>query len=114
MKNLFLTAVVIAALIAVGSGVRPYWDKYWLGKDLEAGAVYGTKNKVDLTREFLLKKFQEEGYPIGEQNLFIDKDDRNTVTVTVHYSDKISIFGKELKKLDFTVTATAREIKAYY
>jgi len=114
MKKLFLTAVAIAAVIAVGSAVKPYWDKYWLGKDLEAGAVYGTKNRLDHTREFLLNKLQEEGYPMGEQNLFIEKDAKNTVTITVHYSDKISIFGKELKKLDFTVTATAREVKAYY
>lgn len=114
MKKLFLTALVIAAVIAVGSAVRPYWDKYWMGKDIEAGAVYGTKNRLDRTRDFLLKKLQEQGYPIEEQNLFIEKDDKNTVTVTVHYSDKISIFGKELKKLDFTVTATAREVKAYF
>lgn len=114
MKKLFLTAVVIAAVIALGSAVKPYWDRYWLEKDLEAVAVYGTKNSLDHTRDFLLKKIQEEGYPLGEQNLSIDKDSRNTVTITVHYSDRISIFGKELKKMDFTVTATAREVKEYY
>lgn len=114
MKKFFLTVAVIAAVIAAGSAVRPYWDKYWLEKELEAGAVYGTKNPEEHTRNFLLRKLQDEGYSIEEQNLFIEKDEKNTVTVTVHYSDKISIFGKELKKLDFTVTATAREVKGYF
>lgn len=114
MKKLFLTALIIAAVIAVGSAVRPYWDKYWLAKELEAGAVYGTKNSMDRTRDFLLKKLQDEGYPISDQDLFIEKDEKNTVTVTVRYSDSISIFGKELKKLEFTATAAAREVKAYF
>ena len=35
MKNLFLTAVAIAIVIAIGSAVKPYWDKYWIQKELE-------------------------------------------------------------------------------
>jgi len=114
MKKLFLTAVVIAAVIAVGSAVRPYWNKYWLEQDLEAVAVYGTKNRLDQTRSLLLTKIEEGGYPVREQDFIIEKDSKNTVTITVRYSDGISIFGRELKELYFTVSATAREIKAYY
>ena len=114
MKKIFLTAVVIAIVIALGSAVKPYWDKYWIQKELEVGAVYGTKNTLENTKVFLLNKLKEEGYRIGEDDIYIEKDSKNNVTVTARYSDKISIFGKELQKLHFTVTATEREVKAYF
>ena len=114
MKKLFSYAVVIAIVIVVGSAVRPYWNKYWLHKELEAAAVYGTKNTLQTTKEFLVNKLKEEGYPIGENDIYVEKDSKNTVTITVRYSDRISIFGKEFQKLQFVVTATEREIKAYY
>ena len=102
MKKLFLTAVAIAIVIALGSAVKPYWDKYWIQKELEVAAVYGTKNTLENTKVFLLNKLKEEGYRIGEDDIYIEKDSKNNVTVTVRYSDKISIFGKELQKLHFT------------
>ena len=114
MKKLFLTAVVIAIVIALGSAVKPYWDKYWIQKELQVAAVYGTKNTLENTKVFLLNKLKEEGYRIGEDDIYIEKDSKNNVTVTARYSDKISIFGKELQKLHFTVTATEREVKAYF
>jgi Cft2 family RNA processing exonuclease len=114
MKKIFLTAVVIAIVIALGSAVKPYWDKYWIQKELEVGAVYGTKNTLENTKVFLLNKLKEEGYRIGEDDIYIEKDSKNNVTVTARYSDKISIFGKELQKLHFTVTATAKEVKEYF
>jgi hypothetical protein len=114
MKKLFLTVLVIAIVIALGSAVKPYWDKYWIQKELQVAAVYGTKNTLENTKVFLLNKLKEEGYRIGEDDIYIEKDSKNNVTVTARYSDKISIFGKELQKLHFTVTATEREVKAYF
>jgi hypothetical protein len=114
MKKLFLTALTIAIVIVVGSALRPYWNKYWIQKDLSVAAVYGTKNTVENTKQFLLDKFKEEGYSIGENDISIEKDPKNTVTITAQYSDEISIFGKEIHKLDFTITATEREVKEYY
>ena len=114
MKNLFLSAVAIAIVIVIGSAVKPYWDKYWIQREIEVAAVYGTKNTVDRTKAFLLGKLDEEGYRIREEGIFIEKDSKNTVTITVRYSDKISIFGKEIQKLNFTLTATEKEIKEYY
>ena len=114
MKNLFLTALVIAIVIAVGSAVRPYWNKHWIQKELEVAAVYGTKNTLEKTKAFLLDKLQKEGYPIGEEDIYIEKDSKKNVTVTLRYSDRISIFGQELQTVEFTLTATEREIKAYY
>jgi hypothetical protein len=114
MKNLFLTAVAIAIVIAVGSAVTPYWNKYWIQKEIEVAAVYGTKNTPENTKAFLLDKLKEEGYRIREEDIYVEKDSKNNVTVTARYSDKISIFGKEIQKLHFTLTAAAREVTAYY
>lgn len=114
MKKLFTYAVVIAIVISIGSAAKPYWNKYWLKKELEAAAVYGTKNTVQNTKDFLVNKLKDEGYSIGEDEIYVEKDPKNTVTITVRYSDKISIFGKEIRKLEFTVSATEREIKEYY
>jgi hypothetical protein len=115
MKKLFLYALVIAIVIAVSGAVRPYWNKYWIQKEVEVAAVYGTKNTVENTKAFLISKLKEEGYRmIREENIYIDKDEKNVVTVTVRYSDKITIFGEVLQILEFTLTATEREIKSYY
>jgi hypothetical protein len=114
MKKLFLTALTIAIVIVIGSALRPYWNRYWIQKDLDVAAVYGTKNTEEHTRQFLLDKLKEEGYSITENDISIEKDPKNTVTITARYTDKISIFGKEIQKLDFTVTATEREVKEYY
>jgi hypothetical protein len=114
MKKLFLTALTIAIVIVIGSALRPYWNKYWIQKDLDVAAVYGTKNTEENTKQFLLDKLKEEGYSIGENDITVEKDPKNTVTVTARYSDKISIFGKKIQNLDFTITATEREVKEYY
>ena len=114
MKNLFLTALAIAIVIALGSAAKPYWNKYWLQKEIEVAAVYGTKNTPENTRSFLFNKLKEEGYRIEEEDIHVERDSKNNVTVTLRYSDKISIFGQELQKLHFTLSATEREVKAYY
>jgi len=106
--------LVVAIVIAIGSALRPYWDKYWIQEEVEVAAVYGTKNSLENTKAFLFNKLKEEGYGIEEDQIDVNKDPKNYVTVTVRYSDKISIFGKEVQELHFTVTATEREIKAYY
>jgi hypothetical protein len=114
MKKLFFTALTIAIVIVIGSALRPYWNRYWIQKDLDVAAVYGTKNTEEHTKQFLLDKLKEDGYSITENDISIEKDSKNTATVTARYTDKISIFGKEIQKLDFTVTATEREVKEYY
>jgi hypothetical protein len=114
MKRIFIIVVTIAIAMAIIGAVKPYWNKYWIQKELEAAAVYGTKNTSENTTQFLLSKLEEGGYPVRQDGIRIEKDSKNKVTVTVRYSDRICVFGKELYKLHFTLTATEREIKAYY
>ena len=115
MKKLFLYAFFIAIVIAVGSAVKPYWNKYWIQRELEVAAVYGTKNTVEHTKAFLVSKLKEEGYRIGEDRHL----HREGLKEQRHHNGygipkRFPYLGKELRKLHFTLTATEREIKAYY
>ena len=114
MKSLFLWAFLIALLLCAVSVIRPYWSKYWIHKDMETAAIYGTKHSVDATMEMLLKKMHQEGHTFTEQDFIIDKEPNKKVTITLRYTDRIGLFGLEYKKLSFTVTASAAEIREYY
>jgi len=114
IKSLFLWAFFVALLLSAVAAIRPYWNRYWIHKDMETAAIYGTKNSEADTMETLLKKMHQEGYKFTEQDFIIDKEPKKKVTITLHYTDRIGLFGLEFMKLPFTVTATATEIKEYY
>jgi hypothetical protein len=114
IKNLFLWVFLIALVLGAAIAIRPYWNKYWIHKEMETAAVYGTKHSQEATMEMLLRKMQQEGYRFTEHDFIIDKSPDNKVTITLHYTDRIGLFGREFKKLPFTVTASATEIKEYY
>jgi hypothetical protein len=114
IKTLFLWAFLIALTLCAASAIRPYWNKYWIHKDMETAAIYGTKNSQEATMAMLLKKMHQEGYRFTEEDFIIDKEPKKKVTITLNYTDRIGLFGLEFKKLSFTVTASATEIKEYY
>ena len=111
MKKMFSYVLVIVALVLAVSFARPYWDKYWIGKELEAAAVYGTKHSVQDTTGFLDKKMKLAGYPFRLEDLEIEKDEKNRVTITLRYQDAVTVFGRKLKDLAFTLTKSASEVK---
>jgi len=95
------------------STARPYWNKYWLELHLEAASVYGTKNSIEDTRNFLSDKMEDEGFTFNGDDFIIEKDENNNVSIKLIYADKISIFGLTLKDLKFTVKRTSSEVKGY-
>jgi hypothetical protein len=111
MKRLFWYVLVIAAIILALSTARPYWDRYWIGKELEVAAVYGTKHSIQDTRGFLSEKMKQSGYRFRPEDLDIEKDEKNRVTITLSYRDAVSVFGRKLKDLAFTVTKSVSEVK---
>ena len=111
MKKMFSYVVVIAAVVLAVSVARPYWDKYWIGKEIEAAAVHGTKHSIEDTRAFLGERMKESGYPFVPENVEIAKDEKNRVTITFHYQDSVRVFGRKLKDLTFTVKRTVSEVK---
>jgi hypothetical protein len=114
MKSIFLVALGIAFLWSGWSAVRPFWNKYWLKKDMELAAVYGTKHDLEQTRRFLDDKMQEAGRGFEGDDFEIEKDERNDVYIRVRYQDSIRVFGSLLKDLEFEVEASARDVKEYF
>jgi hypothetical protein len=114
VKSFLSWAFLAVLLLCALSVIRPYWNRYWIHKDMETAAVYGTKHSEEATMGMLLKKMQQEGHKFTEQNFVIDKEANNKVTITLQYTDRIGLFGVEFKKLPFTLTASAKEIKEYY
>jgi len=106
--------VFFFAWCAFLSTARPYWNKYWLELQLEAASVYGTKNSVEDTRNFLSDKMEDEGFSFNGDDFVIEKDENNKVSIKITYADEISIFGLTLKELKFTVQRSSYEVKEYF
>ena len=92
--------------------MRPYWNKYWLGYEMRDAAIYGTKNSISDTRTFLSEKIRNDWPDFSGEDFFIEKDENDNVTVGIEYCDAISVFGVNLKELQFTVERTASEVDA--
>lgn len=106
-----VTFVFVFVLCAALSAVRPYWNRYWLELQLEAVSVYGTKNSIEDTKNYLNEKMEDEGYDFRGEDFIIEKDKSNRVSIRVTYVDEISFFGVTLKELRFTAEGTSYEIK---
>ena len=111
MKKVLSIIIAIVVLLAVLSVIRPYWNKYSLKKDMEAAAIYGTKHKLAQIEKFLDDKNQEADRDIELDSFTIEKDERNSVAISVAYTDYISLFGFRFFSLNFEVEASADEIE---
>jgi len=80
-----------------------------MGSDLEAAALYGTKNGILATRKFLMEKTEERGFDFEPEDITIEKDEKNRVYISLDYTDEIRFLGMTLKELEFTLEASARE-----
>lgn len=104
---LYIVSIIIVLLVI--AAVWPYWNRYRMGSELEEAAIYGTKNGILATRQFLMEKTEERGFDFEPDDITIEKDENNTVFISLTYTDEISILGITLKELEFTLEATARE-----
>ena len=112
MSRKIVSYAVLLALIWIAVSIaRPYWHKYWIGQDIEAAAIFGTKNSVSDTREFLTKKMRDAGHSFTGNDFKIAKDEKNNVTISLAYYDKINIFGITLTELEFTIEKSKSEVK---
>jgi hypothetical protein len=53
----------------------------------------------------------EAGRDISLEDFEIEKDEKKTVTISVVYTDYISLFGWRIKKLEFQIKKKEYEIK---
>ena len=111
MKGIIKVILFLIFTWCVVSAVRPYWNRHGLEKELKTASIYGTKNSIEDTRKYLDKKMKDEGYWFKGQDVIIEKNENNTVSISITYNDEISIFGVTLKELEFTVEKTSSEVK---
>jgi hypothetical protein len=112
MKDIIKVIIAVFIVVCILSVLWPFWDKYWLGKELENVCVYATKNSVEDTRKLLTERMEEKGYDFSGDDFTIEKDERNRVRISLTYTDQISVLGKTLKELNFTVEKSASEKEA--
>jgi hypothetical protein len=112
MSRKIVSYAVLLALIWIAVSIaRPYWHKYWIGQDIEAAAIFGTKKSESDTREFLTKRMRDAGHNFTGNDFKIAKDEKNNVTISLSYYDKISVFGITLRELEFTVERSKSEVQ---
>ncbi|NIR14691.1 MAG: hypothetical protein GWN86_12405 [Desulfobacterales bacterium] len=109
MKDVIKVIIGIFIIVCIVSALWPFWDRYWLGKELENVCVYGTKNSVEDTKKFLSERMKEKRYDFSGDDFSIEKDEKNRIRISITYTDEISVLGKTLKELSFTVEKSASE-----
>ena len=109
MGKAILYIITIIILYLIICAVWPFWNKYRLTSDLEAAALYGTKHEIEETLELFSQKAKDRGYDIDPEEIHIEKNENNTVSIKWTYQDKISFFSIILKKFEFTLNVTKRE-----
>lgn len=114
IRSIFSYALLVALVLGAYATARPYWNRYFIHRDMETAAVYGTKNTKEDTLAFLAGKMRQEGRDFTERDFYFEKAQDGRVTITLHYVDRIGLFGIEAKELYFTVIATATEVKEYF
>jgi hypothetical protein len=106
--------VVMALFLWTGISVAtPFWERYWLGQEMDRAAIYGTKHSIKATEHFLTDLMEDAGYDFTGEDFEVDKDRDNDVTVSITYCDEIKIFGLCLKSLEFTVEKTSSNVREY-
>jgi hypothetical protein len=114
IKSFFVWVFFIALVLFAVAAIKPYWQKYWIQKGMERAAIYATKHSEEDTLSLLAKEMKEDGRAFTGEDFDLSKDEDKKVTITLRYTDYIGLFGVELKRLQFTLVATATEIKEYF
>ena len=111
MKNILKIIVAVLLILCVVGAIRPFWSKYWLGKELDRVSIYGTKHTIAETQQFFNERMNVKGYHFHTNNFSIEKDEHNNVKVSITYDDKISVLGVVLRDLEFTVERKSHEVE---
>jgi hypothetical protein len=114
MSKAIFYIVSIGLILLIVCAIRPYWTQHGIKSDLKEAVLYGTKHSIEDTEKFLSAKAKARGYKFGPREFYIEKNENNTVSISLTYQDEISIFGLILKELEFTLDMTERETKEFF
>jgi hypothetical protein len=87
----------------------PYWNKYWLTKEIEKAATFGTKRGEEAVRGLLTDAFNNYGIQKTGNDCYVYKDERNFVTVKCEYDAKVEVFGELLHTYRIKIQVTKKE-----
>ena len=112
MRDFIKISVFLVFLCCLAlSAARPYWDKYCLELQLEAASVYGAKNSLGDTRNYLDEIMRNEGYFFNADDFVIEKDRNSRVAIRLDYVDEISLLGITFKELRLTAEGNSHDYK---
>ena len=114
MSKAIFYIVAIGLILLIVCAIRPFWIQHGIKSDVKAAALYGTKHSIEDTEKFLSEKIKQRGYNFDPQEFYIEKDENNTVSISLTYQDEISFFGFILKKLEFALDMTERETEEFF
>ncbi len=102
--------LLILAVIWVGwKFAEPYWDKYWLTKEVEKAATFGIKRGEDMTRKLITDAFADAKIPKTGQDCYVFLDERKVMTVRCEYDAKVELFGKLLHTYRMKIEIAKKE-----
>lgn len=113
MDKIILYIVSIGLILLIACAIWPYANSYFIRSDLKKAALYGTKHSIEDTKIFLDKELEERRLNFNPEELHIEKDEYNTVLISLIYKDEISFLGIVLKELEFKLKEKEREAKGY-
>ena len=87
----------------------PYWDKYWLTKEVEKAATYGTKRDLEQVRGLLTDAFRDSGIQKTGNDCYVYKDERSFVTIKCEYTAQVEVFGELLHTYKMKIAVTKKE-----
>ncbi len=114
MKDLIKIAVILALVWVGWKCGEPFWDKYWLEKEIEKTATYLTKNSVEQTRALLTDTFKANGIPLTGDDVFVYKNEKNEASISFTYTAEINIFGYVPKVFKFEIKKGQAEVHNRY
>jgi hypothetical protein len=114
MKNVLKIILAALIILCIVGAIRPFWSKYWLGKELDRVSIYGTKHTIAQTKQFLNERMNVKGYGFRANDFSIEKDGNNNVYLSITYDDAISVLGAVLWDLEFTVERESRDVEQFW
>ena len=114
IKKIFGAILAVVLIWCAICAIKPFWGKYWLGQDLKAAAIYGTKHSVEDTRKHLSRIMEQEDYGFSGEDFYIEKKADKDTTIGITYDDEIRIFGVTIIEFELTVEETRSEVKTIF
>ena len=113
-KKIFMIIIAVLILYCAICAIKPFWDRYWLGQDLQTAAIYGTKHSVGDTRKYLSRIMEDKGYGFSGEDFYIEQNANKDTTIGIVYDDEIRIFGATILEFELSAEKTHLFIKSTF